>query len=73
MSDFQVPFDNNQAERDLQMIKSKTKFPGVSEAEKEEGVFTIIKSYTSTLRKNSKNILDGIKAAFLVRLFPGVK
>ena len=64
LSDFQVPFDNNLAERDLRMIKSKTKVSGCFRGADGGSVFATIKSYTSTLRKNSRNIFDGLKAAF---------
>jgi regulator of replication initiation timing len=69
LSDFQVPFDNNLAERDLRMIKSKTKVSGCFRGKDGGSVFATIKSYTSTLRKNSKNIFDSLKAAFLGKPF----
>ena len=59
-----VPFDNNQAERDLRMIKAKTKISGCFRADDGGEIFAALKSYTSTLRKNRHNIFDGIKAAF---------
>jgi transposase len=65
LSDFQVPFDNNLAERDLRMIKSKTKVSGCFRGKAGGAVFATIKSYTSTLKKNSRNIFDGLKAVFL--------
>jgi transposase-like protein/regulator of replication initiation timing len=65
LSDFQVPFDNNLAERDLRMIKGKTKVSGCFRGNEGGKDFANIKSYTSTLRKNSRNIFKGIKAAFL--------
>jgi len=59
-----VPFDNNQAERDLRMIKAKSKISGCFRAHDGGQVFAFLKSYTATLRKNKRNIFYGIKAAF---------
>ena len=64
VTDENVPFDNNQAERDLRMIKAKTKISGCFRGEGKGRVFATLKSYTSTLRKNNCNIFDGIKFAF---------
>jgi transposase len=64
LSDFQVPFDNNPAERDLRMIKSRTKVSGCFRGKDGGAAFASVKSHTSTLRKNSRNIFDGLKAAF---------
>ena len=64
VSDPTVPFDNNQAERDLRMIKAKTKISGCFRASDGGEVFAALKSYTSTLRKNGHNIFGGIRAAF---------
>jgi len=64
VSDPKVPFDNNQAERDLRMIKAKSKISGCFRAADGGEVFATLKSYTSTLRKNGRNIFDGIRAAF---------
>ena len=64
VSNSAVPFDNNQAERDLRMIKAKTKISGCFRAVDGGDVFALLKSYISTLRKNRRNVFDGIKAAF---------
>ena len=63
-TDKNVPFDNNQAERDLRMIKAKTKISGCFRGKDKGIVFADLKSYTSTLRKNNQNIYNGIKSAF---------
>jgi transposase len=60
LSDRNVPFDNNQAERDLRMIKAKTKISGCFRANDGDSIFAVLKSYTASLRKNSRNIFDGI-------------
>ena len=59
-----VPFDNNQAERDLRMVKAKTKISGCFRALHGGHVFAALKSYSATLRKNHRNIFLGFKAAF---------
>jgi len=64
LSDRAVPFDNNQAERDLRMIKAKTKISGCFRSSDGDSVFATIKSYTSSLRKNSLNIFHALCAAW---------
>jgi regulator of replication initiation timing len=63
-TDISVPFDNNQAERDLRMIKAKTKISGCFRGIDGGVVFSRLKSYTSTLKKNKLNIFNGLNRAF---------
>lgn len=64
LSDASVPFDNNQAERDLRMIKAKTKISGCFRSNDGDSVFAALKSYTSSLRKHALNIFDAIISAW---------
>jgi len=64
LSDRNVPFDNNQAERDLRMTKAKTKISGCFRSPDGGSVFAVLKSYTASLRKNGLNIFDGIISAW---------
>ena len=62
--DFNVPFDNNQAERDIRNVKTKGKVSGCFRTDKGAQDYLDVMSFLSTGKKHGISVFDALTAAF---------
>jgi transposase len=64
LDDLTIPFDNNQAERDLRVLKVQQKISGSFRTAGGAEAFACLRTYLSTLRKQGVDVLDALHVLF---------
>jgi transposase len=64
LDDVAIPFDNNQAEQDLRMLKVQQKIAGSFRAESGSAAFARIRGYCASLRKQGVALLAALQTVF---------
>lgn len=64
LEDLAIPFDNNQAEQDLRMLKVQQKIAGSFRAPSGSEAFARIRGYLSSLRKQGVALLAALETLF---------
>jgi transposase len=64
LGDLRIPFDNNQAERDLRMLKVQHKVSGAFRSAAGAEAFSRLRGYLSTLHKQGVQLLAALETLF---------
>jgi transposase len=64
LDDLTIPFDNNQAERDLRSFKVQQKISGCFRSDPGALAYARIRGYLATLRKQGRALLAALETVF---------
>ncbi len=71
LDDLAIPFDNNQAERDLRVLKMQQKVSGCFRSDAGAAAFMRLRGYLATLRKQGQPLFAALQTVFAGRpLYP---
>jgi transposase len=73
LDDLTIPFDNNQAERDLRTLKTQQKVSGCFRSDPGADAFARLRGYLATLRKQGQPLYAALQTVFAGRpLYPAL-